>query len=135
MNTIITSKFRFFQEVIEVGFLNSVELGESSFCKAPKWLYSIDMLVSSCKLIFSMMYSIAFLVYNTYQSIIRWLSITINFSIFNLHFSSDDRYESSRFYIRNYLCIYLPISFQEPKYNSFHSSSLPLFHLTLVGQK
>lgn len=93
------------------------------------------MLCSSCKFIFSMVYSIMLFISNIYKSIIRWPSITIDFCIFNLNFSSNDRYKSSCFYIRNYLCIYFSISFEKSEYYCFHSCSSSSFSSYSCGSK
>jgi hypothetical protein len=81
------------------------------------------MLVSSGKFIGPMVHSIMLLISNIYESIISRPTITIDLCIFNLHFSSNDRYESFSFYIRNYFCIYFSVSFEESEYYCLHSSS------------
>lgn len=81
------------------------------------------MLVSSGKLIGSMVYSIVLLVSKIHESIIRWPTITIYLCIFNLCLSCDDRNKGLCLYIRHYLGIYFSISFEESEYYCLHSSS------------
>jgi hypothetical protein len=81
------------------------------------------VLASSSKLIVPMMHSIVFLISNIYQSIITSPSISIDLCFCWYYFSSNNRNESLCFYIRNYLCIYLTVSFEKSKYYCFHSGS------------
>lgn len=123
MNTTIISEFGFFQKIVEIDFLDSVELRESSFSKTPETLYSVDMLRSSGELITPMMNTIVFLIPNIHQSIICSPSITVNFRFFYFHFSSDYWHQSHCFHIRNNLCVDLPISLEQTKYYCLHTSS------------
>ena len=93
------------------------------------------MLISSCKLIRSMMNSVMLLISNIYESVICWPSITIDLCIFNLHLSSDDRYECFSLHIRNYFCVYFSVSFEESKYYCFHSCTSSSFSSDPCGSK
>ena len=81
------------------------------------------MLVSSGEFIRSMMYPIVLFISKIHESVICWPTIAIDLCIFYFCLSSNDWNESLCLYIRHYLGIYFPISFEESKYDCLHSCS------------
>ena len=73
--SIVESKFGFFEVKVKSFFRNSVKLGKSSFSKAPKRLYTIDVGLASCEFIFAVLYSEVLGISHVNQAIVAWPSV------------------------------------------------------------
>ena len=76
----IKSKFTFFQVQVKSIFTDTSKLAEPGFCDGPKVLNAVNMVVSICKFITSMLDPIVFFITEIYKAVIDSLKISdVNF--------------------------------------------------------
>jgi hypothetical protein len=74
----IKSKFTFFQVQVKSIITNTSKLAQPVFCDGPKVLNAINMVMSICKFITSMLDPIVFFITEIYKAVIGLKSIGIN---------------------------------------------------------
>ena len=76
----IKSKFTFFQVQVKSIFTDTSKLAEPGFCDGPKVLNAVNMVVSICKFITSMLDPIVFFITEIYKAVIWRLCLQIEIS-------------------------------------------------------
>ena len=123
--SVIISKFTFFQVEVKLVCSDSIQLAHPSLSKTPKGFYSIYMILSSCKFIFGVKYSVMLISVKD-QSIITGPTIRVyrwSFKYFSLY----DWHKWVSTTIRNNSDIHISVSFKKSKYWGFSGSSSSSF--------
>ena len=110
----IKSKFTFFQVQAKSVFTDTSKLAEPGFCDGPKVLNAVNMVMSICKFITSMLNPIVFFIAEIYKAVIGLKSIGINGRVL-IDLLLYNRHQSALRAVSDNLGINLATSFDQTK--------------------